>query len=113
MKLYGIPNCDTVRKARKWLDAEAIPYTFHNYKKQGADKAVLAQACEVQGWETVLNRRGNTWRKLDDTTKESVTDTASAITLMMEQTSLIKRPIITHNGNIEVGFNIEAWSTIT
>ena len=109
MKLYGIPNCDTVKKARKWLETESVTYDFHDYKKLGADKNTLEEACELFGWETVLNKRGTTWRKLDDTTKDSITDVSSAIALMMEQPSMIKRPIAEHSNGMLIGFKEKEW----
>jgi len=109
MKLYGIPNCDTVKKARKWLDTNDIAHDFHDYKKAGAEQNTLEKACELFGWETVLNKRGTTWRKLDDATKETITNAPSAIALMMEQPSMIKRPLA-DNGNIMlIGFSEKEW----
>ncbi len=110
MKLYGIPQCDTVKKAKKWLESQSISYDFHDYKKLGADKSILEKACNAYGWEAVLNKRGTTWRKLDDTIKASVTDAPSAIMIMMEHTSTIKRPIaLTSDETCIVGFNENEW----
>ncbi len=101
--VYGIPNCDTVKKARRWLDANGVEYTFHNYKQSGIDEKNLKQWCKVFGWETVLNKRGTTWRKLPDNIKNNI-DEASAIELMQEQTSLIKRPVVSQGTTLLIGF---------
>jgi len=106
--VYGIPNCDTVKKARRWLDAHGVEYEFHNYKKQGIDAAVLKKWSKAVGWETLLNRRGTTWRKLDDADKENV-NASRAISLMQEHTSLIKRPVITHGKQHLVGFDEQSY----
>ncbi|SDR31643.1 ArsC family reductase [Pseudovibrio sp. Tun.PSC04-5.I4] len=110
--MYGIRNCDSVRKARKLLDEAKTDYNFHDYKKDGADEAALQEACETFGWDVVLNKRGTTWRKLDDDTKACVTDQASAIALMMKETSLIKRPLITGGKQLLLGFDAASWAGI-
>jgi len=110
--MYGIRNCDSVRKARKLLDESKVDYTFHDYKKDGADENALNEACERFGWESVLNKRGTTWRKLDDETKAGVSDQASAIALMMQETSLIKRPLITGGKQLLLGFDAALWGEI-
>lgn len=102
--LYGIPNCDTVRKARKWLDAHDIAYEFHDYKKKGISKTALTGWCRELGWETLLNRRGTTWRKLDEADRENLNQTR-AIALMMDNTSLIKRPVVVADATLLVGFD--------
>jgi len=91
--LYGIPNCDTVKKARVWLDGRGVRYTFHDYKKAGADPAQLKAWVEELGWETVLNRAGTTFKKLDDADKADL-DADKAVRLMAGQPSMIKRPIL-------------------
>ncbi|MEM7019902.1 MAG: ArsC family reductase, partial [Pseudomonadota bacterium] len=91
--IYGIKNCDTMKKARKWLDENEITYEFHDYKKQGIDADTLQSWSQQVGWETLLNKRGTTWRKLPDDKREAV-DEPTAIELMQEFTSLIKRPVI-------------------
>ncbi len=106
--LYGIPNCDTVKKARTWLDAQGIVFAFHDYKKAGADAVKLATWCDVLGWETVLNRAGTSFKKLDDADKADLTQ-AKAITLMLAQPSMIKRPVVEHPGGLLVGFKLDAW----
>jgi len=104
VEMYGIANCDTIKKARKWLEANGIEYQFHDYKKEGADSVLLKQWCESGGWETLLNRRGTTWRKLSDDVKEGV-DEISSIQLMVENPSMIKRPVLLAAGKITVGFS--------
>ncbi|WP_100641097.1 ArsC family reductase [Marinobacter salexigens] len=110
MKLYGIRNCDTVKKARKWLDEQGISYEFHDFKKEGLSEAKLTEWEQAVGWETLLNRRGTTWRKLS----EEVRDTISALSahdIMLENTSIIKRPVVEHNDTVYVGFNADDWAT--
>jgi len=109
IQLYGIPNCDTVKKARKWLDAQSIDYTFHDYKKEGADTAKLAAWSDEAGWEVLLNKRGTTFRKLDDEAKADI-DREKAIALMAEHPSMIKRPVVEHAGGILVGFKEAEWA---
>ena len=106
--LYGIPNCDTVKKARNWLDARGIAYAFHDYKKQGADAAKLEQWVAAAGWETVLNRAGTTFRKLDEADKSGI-DAAKAVRLMAANPSSIKRPVVEHPGGLLVGFKEAEW----
>ena len=109
IQLYGIPNCDTVKKARKWLDAQSIDYSFHDYKKEGADPAKLAAWSDVVGWEVLLNKRGTTFRKLDDEAKTDI-DREKAHALMAEHPSMIKRPVVEHAGGILVGFKEAEWA---
>ena len=106
--LYGIPNCDTVKKARAWLDGQGIAYAFHDYKKQGADPAQLARWVGDAGWEKVLNRVGTTFRKLPEEDKQGL-DAGKAIALMAANPSAIKRPIVKHSGGLLVGFKPEEW----
>ena len=106
--VYGIPNCDTMKKARKWLDANGIDYEFHDYKKKGITKVKLKDWCKKADWEILLNRRGTTWRKLDDETKASINKTA-AIDIMAENTSIIKRPVIETGDTILVGFSEDEY----
>lgn len=106
MKLYGIPNCNTVKKARTWLDAHGVAYTFHDFKKQGIDSATLQAWLNQVPWEKLVNRAGMTWRGLGEETKNSVIDNASAVALMMEKTSVIKRPVLVQNDKIiSLGFD--------
>ena len=109
LTLYGIPNCDTVKKARTWLDAQGIGYAFHDYKKAGADAAKLAAWCDAAGWDKVLNRAGTTFRKLPDTDKADL-DQAKAVTLMAANPSCIKRPIVEYPGGVLVGFKEADWA---
>lgn len=104
--LYGIPNCDTVSKARKWLAAEGIDYVFHDFRKDGADEAQIAAWADELGWEVLLNRRGTTWRKLPDTDKENI-DADSAVRLMAAHPAMIKRPVFDLGTRRLVGFKSE------
>ncbi len=106
--VYGIPNCDTVKKARTWLEAQGIAYVFHDYKKEGADPAKLAVWSDAVGWEALLNRRGTTFRALSDADKADI-DRAKAIRLMQASPSLIKRPVVEHPGGLLVGFVPGEW----
>ncbi len=106
--LYGIPNCDSVKKARAWLDARALPYAFHDYKREGADAAKLRAWSEAAGWETLLNRRGTTFRKLDQVDTAEL-DQARALRLMAEHPSLIRRPVLEHEGGLLIGFDVDSW----
>ena len=106
--LYGIPNCDTVKKARGWLDARGVAHAFHDYRKQGADAARIAGWVEQAGWEKVLNRAGTTFRKLPDADKEGL-DAGKALRLMSANPSAIKRPIVEYPGGLLVGFKEAEW----
>ncbi len=106
--LYGIPNCDTVKKARTWLDKRGMSYSFHDYKKAGADRARLENWCDTLGWETILNRGGTTFKKLDASEKEGI-DQAKAVALMIAQPSMIKRPIVEHDEGLLCGFKADQW----
>jgi arsenate reductase len=102
--LYGIPNCDTIKRARKWLDDKNIAYEFHDYKKAGIDRKTLQNWCKEFGYETLINKRGTTWRKLEDQLKNNINET-SAIKIMQENTSVIKRPVLISDHTKIVGFN--------
>ncbi len=108
--IYGIPNCDTVRKARKWLDAQELEYAFHDFKKEGVDVGDLNRWADECGWGVLLNRRGTTFRKLDDADKTDI-DRGAAIALMHEHPSMIKRPVAaTDDGaRVLVGFAQSEW----
>jgi arsenate reductase len=106
---YGIPNCDTVKKARAWLDGKGLDYAFHDHKKEGADPARLERWVAEKGWETVLNRRGTTFRALSEADKADL-DAAKAVRLMTAHPSTIKRPVVEHPGGLLVGFDPEAWA---
>ncbi len=109
ISFYGISNCDTVKKARTWLEANSIAYAFHDYKKEGADPARLARWAHMVGWEKLLNRAGTTFRKLDAADKADI-DEAKALALMAAHPSLIKRPVVEVPGGILVGFKAEQWA---
>jgi Spx/MgsR family transcriptional regulator len=110
LTVYGIPNCDSVKKARTWLTDHGLSYTFHDFKKQGVPAAELTQWVAAAGWETVLNRKGTTWRKLDAAVQSSVTDSDSAQQVMQEHASTIKRPVIAWpSGHITVGHVPDQW----
>ena len=106
---YGIPNCDTVKKARAWLEAKGIAYAFHDYKKEGADPAKLRQWIAAKGWETVLNRRGTAFRKLDPA-QTAALDADKAVPLMVASPSTIKRPVVEHPGGLLIGFDPGEWA---
>ena len=107
--LYGIPNCDTVKKARTWLEGQGIEYACHDYKKAGADPDKLRDWVAAKGWETVLNRRGTTFRKLPDEEKADL-DSEKAVALMVAHPSTIKRPVVEHASGLLVGFDPKEWS---
>jgi arsenate reductase len=109
LTLYGIPNCDTVKKARGWLNSAGIPHRFHNYKVDGIDSADLVRWCAALGWETVLNRAGTTFRNLPEADKVGL-DAATAIRLMQAQPSMVKRPILEGDGKLLAGFAPERYA---
>jgi len=106
--LYGIANCDAIKKARKWLNENDIEYTFHDYKKQGVPEKELRNWVEKLGWEILLNKRSTTWRKLPDKAKKSI-DKTSAIQIMLDNPSIIKRPVLIYNTKINVGFKLNDY----
>jgi Spx/MgsR family transcriptional regulator len=110
--LYGIPNCDTVKRARDWLTTHAVAHAFHDFKKAGVPDDRLAAWVAAAGWERVLNRKSTAWRKLPEAQQASVVDAATARAVMREQTSVVKRPVVEwDDGRITVGFDAEDWST--
>lgn len=109
--IYGIPNCDTMKKARVWLDQHGVEYRFHNYKADGIDEATLRRWVDQVGWEKLLNRAGTTFRKLDEADRQDI-DADKAIRLMQAQPSLIKRPVLDRDGTLTVGFKPEAYAEI-
>ena len=111
IKLYGIPNCDTMKKARNWLKDQGIEYQFHDYKKQGVPEKELVKWVKQLGWEVLLNKRGMTWRKLDDAVKNNVNET-SAIQIMLDNASIIKRPLLDIDGQYTVGFSVDVYTTL-
>lgn len=109
--LYGIAHCDTVKRARAWLAAQGAAVQFHDFKKAGLPAAELDQWLAAAGWQRVLNRKGNTWRALDETQRAAVLDEASAKALMLEHPSLVKRPVLQwRDGSISVGFDADDWA---
>ncbi len=106
--LYGIPNCDTVKKARTWLESRGLAYSFHDYKRSGVDASILSAWCDEKGWEVILNRSGTTFKKLPDADKSDLTQ-AKAIELMLAQPSMIKRPVVDYGGGLLVGFKLPEW----
>jgi arsenate reductase (glutaredoxin) len=110
--LYGIPNCDTVKKSRTWFDEAGIAYQFHGFKKQGVPEAALRQWVKALGWEALVNKKGTTWRKLDASTQAAVIDTASAIALMLANSSVIKRPVVQSSASVTVGYVPEMWQSL-
>ncbi|HWU97355.1 MAG TPA: ArsC family reductase [Oxalicibacterium sp.] len=110
--LYGIPNCDTVKKARTWLDANGIDYTFHDFKKNGITRELIAGWLHDVSWDVLVNRKGTTWRNLTDEQKAAVNDDKSAMALMLESPSVIKRPVLSGAGKASVGFTADAYQQI-
>jgi len=106
--IYGIKNCDTMKKARAWLDQHDVAYSFHDYKSAGIDKDRLARWMKAVGWEVLLNRAGTTFRKLPDAEKENLTE-KKAVALMLAQPSMIKRPVLESGGKVLVGFKSELY----
>lgn len=111
IKLYGIPNCDTVKAARAWLQGRGLPLAFHDYKKLGVPPERLAAWVAALGWERLLNRQGTTWRRLDAARQAAVVDAASAMALMVQEPSLVRRPVVEWpDGSISVGFAEADWA---
>jgi arsenate reductase (glutaredoxin) len=110
LTVYGIPNCNTVKKARTALDERGLAYTFHDFKKQGVPEAELDAWIDALGWEKLVNRKGTTWRQLDEATKVGVVDAPSARALMLDKASVIKRPVVRwSDGSLTVGFDADDW----
>lgn len=107
--IYGIKNCDTIKKARLWLDEHGVEHAFHDYKALGIDRDHLERWCTQAGWETVLNRAGTTFKKLPDEAKGDL-DPEKAITLMLAQPSMIKRPVLEADGKLLIGFKPEVYA---
>jgi Spx/MgsR family transcriptional regulator len=111
MKLYGIPNCDTVKRARAWLAAQGHDAVFHDFKKAGVPPDRLDAWLAAVGWERLLNRKGTSWRQLDEAERAAVVDAPSASALMLQQPSVIKRPVVEwDDGRITVGFDAAQWA---
>ena len=112
--LYGIPNCDTVKRARTWLAEHAVDAQFHDFKKQGVPEPALERWLAELGWQALVNRRGTTWRRLDDATRAAVVDAPSAHAALMANPSLIKRPVVDWGGpvGLSVGFDVRQWARL-
>ena len=111
IKLFGIPNCDTIKKAKKWLEQNNIEYTFHDYRKDGVNSEMVYNFCQQLDWQQVLNKRGTTYRQLDDATKENL-NAESAVALLVEKPAMIKRPILEKNGEFHLGFKADQYQSI-
>ena len=109
--IYGIKNCDTMKKAFKWLETKDIDYHFHDYKKENVDNLVLSSAIDQHGWENVINQRGTTWRKLPENVKNKM-NAKTAIKIATENPSIIKRPLLSHKKKIHLGFKEEDYKKI-
>jgi arsenate reductase (glutaredoxin) len=107
--IYGIPNCDTTKKAMAWLNKNNIAFTFHDYKQQGIAKQKLEDWCNKSGWENIFNKRSTTWRELSATERNKVTNQSAAVNVMMGNNSIIKRPMIENNSNLLIGFNEDEY----
>ena len=107
--MYGIKNCDTIKKARAWLDKHGVDYAFHDYKASGVERSRLEHWCKELGWEMLLNRAGTTFRKLPESDKQ-VSDTRKAVALMLAQPSMIKRPVLEAGGRLLVGFKPDEYA---
>ena len=110
--LYGIKNCDTMKRARQWLDSHGVAYQFHDYQRNGLERDQLQRWCAQVGWELLLNRAGTTFRKLDETLKTQL-DEHKAIELMLRQPSMIKRPVLEHAGGLLVGFKPQYYASMS
>ncbi|ELF4879706.1 ArsC family reductase [Vibrio parahaemolyticus] len=109
--MFGIPNCDTIKKAKKWLEAENIAFDFHDYRKQGIDAQMVTEFCQALGWEQVLNKRGTTFRQLTQEQKDTLNE-ESAIALLVDNPAMIKRPILNVDGQLHIGFKADQYATI-
>lgn len=110
LKLYGIKNCDTIKKARRWLEEQGVAYQFHDYRADGLDEQLLRDFVARLGWEPLLNTRGTTWRKLDEAQRNACDNADAAIALMLEQPAMIKRPLLDDGkGHALLGFSSESY----
>lgn len=109
--MYGIPNCDTIKKAKKWLEANGVDYQFHDYRKNGLEEAQLKAWVDELGWELLLNKRGTTWRQQPDEVKNTI-DEAAAIALMLEHPAMIKRPLLDTGSARKVGFKDTEYAAL-
>ncbi|MFT5879158.1 MAG: Spx/MgsR family transcriptional regulator [Moritella sp.] len=109
--MYGIKNCDTIKKTKKWLEANNLEFTFHDHRSDGLDQTQLQNWCQTLGWEQVLNKRGTTYRQLTDDQKSSLNET-SAIALLLEYPAMIKRPILDIDGELTLGFKADSYAKL-
>ena len=109
--MYGIKNCDTIKKAKKWLETNGVEFTFHDYRKEGLSDELLASLESSLGWEAMLNKRGTTWRKLAEETKDTI-NKETALLLMLENPAIIKRPILDSGKTLELGFSESAYQQL-
>jgi len=109
--MYGIKNCDTIKKAKKWLEANGVEFTFHDYRQDGLSNPLLDTLENSLGWEAMINKRGTTWRKLDEDIKSSI-DKESAMTLMLDNPAIIKRPILDTGKTLEIGFSVDNYQHV-
>lgn len=109
--IYGIKNCDTVKKARRWLEENNIEHSFFDVRADGITADLISNWNSQSGWQTLLNKRSTTWKNLDPTSRDNI-DEASALKLMLEQPTLIKRPVLAHGDNITVGFKVDQYQSI-
>ncbi|CDU08653.1 putative Arsenate reductase [Vibrio coralliirubri] len=109
--MFGIPNCDTIKKAKKWLEAEGIEFEFHDYRKQGISTELVTNFCSELGWELVLNKRGTTYRQLPQEQKDTLTE-EKAVALLVEQPAMIKRPILKVDGKLHIGFKADQYAAV-
>jgi arsenate reductase (glutaredoxin) len=110
--VYGIPNCGSVKKGREWLTEHGVDYVFHDFKKQGISAQEVNHWLKSQSWEILVNRKGTTWRQLDDSLKATVVDAPSARALMLSHPSVIKRPVVVKDNLVIVGVNPDAWNNV-
>ena len=109
--MYGIKNCDTIKKAKKWLETNGVEFTFHDYRTQGLSDELLASLESSLGWEAMLNKRGTTWRKLPEETKDAI-NKETALIIMLENPAIIKRPILDTGKTLELGFSATAYQQL-
>jgi len=110
--VFGIRNCDTIRKARRWLDGQGVEYSFHDVRSDGLSRTQLESWVKTLGWENLLNRRGTTWRKLPEAVRDNINKRV-AVKLMLEQPAMIKRPVLDLGNSMHLGFSEETWETWT
>ena len=111
LTMYGIPNCDTIKKAKAWLEENNVEYTFHDYRKDGLEQDWLVESEKALGWEVLLNKRGTTYRQLSDEQKQNI-DRLSSLALMLEHPAMIKRPVLIHQGQYFIGFKAAQYQEI-